>query len=226
MEPFPFLSPLYNIPGIHAAWVERIPDIATEADREEVMCRLLPAHQKAVRNLAKGSPHAWWRAEQIHDTEVAVVPGAPQIPYADGLPVVPGVDGLISHQDNTLLSIYVADCGAIWLVDRRTRAIGLLHSGKKGTEGNILQRAVNTMTKRFGSNPSDLIAILSPCIRPPDYEVDFAVEIGRQAARAGIGNFIDSGLNTASDLSRFYSYRKESGKTGRMMALLYRSPVS
>lgn len=226
MEPFPFLSSLRDIPGIHAAWVERIPDIAVDADREEVMCRLLPAHQKAVRTLAKEAPHVWWRAEQIHGAEVAVVPGSEQIPYADGLPVVPGVDGLVSHSEGTLLSIYVADCGAIWLVDRRTRAIGLLHSGKKGTEGNILQRAVDTMTERFGSHPSDLIAVLSPCIRPPDYEIDFAAEIARQTARAGIGNFIDSGLNTASDLSRFYSYRKESGKTGRMMALLYRSPVS
>jgi YfiH family protein len=190
------------------------------------MCRLLPAHQRAVLNLTDGNPHTWWRAEQVHGTEIATVPGAPQIPYADGLPVVPGVDGLISNQDHTLLSIYVADCGAIWLADRRTRAIGLLHSGKKGTEGNILQRAVDRMTEQFGSAPADLIAVLSPCIRPPDYEVDFAAEIARQATRAGIGNFIDSGLNTACDLSRFYSYRKESGKTGRMMALLYRSPVS
>jgi copper oxidase (laccase) domain-containing protein len=226
MEPFPFLSPLLDIPGIHAAWVERIPGIQVDADREEVMCRLLPTHQKAVLHLAAGAPHEWWRAEQIHSAEVALVPGADQIPYADGLPVVPGVDGLASQTDGTLLSIYVADCGAIWLADRRTRAIGLLHSGKKGTEGNILQRAVDTMVERFGSNPSDLIAVLSPCIRPTDYEVDFAAEIARQAGRAGIGNFIDSGLNTASDLSRFYSYRKESGKTGRMMALLYRSPVS
>jgi copper oxidase (laccase) domain-containing protein len=37
-----------------------------------------------------------------------------------------------------------------------------------------------------------------------------------------VGNFIDCGLNTASDLSRFYSYRKELGKTGRMMALIVR----
>jgi copper oxidase (laccase) domain-containing protein len=37
-----------------------------------------------------------------------------------------------------------------------------------------------------------------------------------------LGNFIDCGLNTASDNARFYSYRKELGKTGRMMALIVR----
>ena len=67
-----------------------------------------------------------------------------------------------------------------------------------------------------------MTAALGPCIRPPDYEVDFASEISRQAARAGVGNFIDCGLNTASDPARFYSYRKELGKTGRMMALIVR----
>jgi copper oxidase (laccase) domain-containing protein len=226
METTDPLSALREIPGIDAAWVERVPDIAVDADRGEVMRRLRPAHESAVARLAAGRPHTWWRAEQVHGAEVAIVPGAPQIACADGLPVVPGVDGLVSKSDGSMLSIYVADCGAIWLADRRTRAIGLLHSGKKGTENNILQQAVDTMAAHFGSHPPDLTAILSPCIRPPDYEVDFAAQIARQAQRAGIGNFIDSGHNTACDLSRYYSYRKESGKTGRMMALLYRSTVS
>jgi copper oxidase (laccase) domain-containing protein len=52
--------------------------------------------------------------------------------------------------------------------------------------------------------------------------VDFAREIGRQAERAGVGNFIDCELDTAADLRRFYSYRLEAGKTGRMMALITR----
>jgi len=98
----------------------------------------------------------------------------------------------------------------------------LLHSGKKGTESNILEKSVERMAADFGSRPQDLIVVLSPCIRPPDYEVDFAAQIGRQAEQSGIGNFIDCGLNTASNLQRFYSYRKELGKTGRMMALITR----
>ena len=56
----------------------------------------------------------------------------------------------------------------------------------------------------------------------PDYDVDFAGEIGKQATRAGVGSFLDCGLNTASDLQRNYSYRREFGKTGRMMALIVR----
>ncbi len=132
------------------------------------------------------------------------------------------MDGLITGETGVVLAIYVADCGAIWLADRKTGAIGLLHSGKKGTEAKIFQVALDRMTEQFGTQPGDVTAVLGPCIRPPDYEVDFAAEIGRQAEQAGIGNFIDCGLNTASDLTRFYSYRKELGKTGRMMALIVR----
>jgi copper oxidase (laccase) domain-containing protein len=65
-----------------------------------------------------------------------------------------------------------------------------------------------------------LIVQLGPCIRPPHYEIDFAAEIGRQAARAGVVNFYDCGICTASNLPRYYSYRAEKGKTGRMWAVL------
>jgi polyphenol oxidase len=220
-EAFPFLAPLNAIPGVRAGWVERVPKLTITGDRDEAMRLLRPIHEGLVAGFS-GETTNWWRAEQVHGNEVAVVPGCPTIIAADGLPIVPGVDGLVTSENGTVLAMYVADCGAIWLADRRTGAIGLLHSGKKGTESNILENALELMRGRFGSRPEDITAVLSPCIRPPDYEVDFAVEIAGQAHRASIGNFIDCGLNTASDPSRFYSYRKELGKTGRMMALLVR----
>lgn len=185
------------------------------------MNQLRPHHEAAVAGFA-GSTATWWRAEQIHGTAVAVVPGSPQILAPDGLPVVPGVDGLLTIEAGVVLTIYIADCGPIWLADRKTGAIGLLHSGKKGTEGNIFKQALETMVEKFGTRPEDVISVLGPCIRPPHYDVDFAGEIARQASRAGVGNFLDCGLDTAADLDHFYSYRLESGKTGRMVALITR----
>lgn len=220
-EAFPFLDPLNAIPAIRAGWVERIPNLPITGDREEAMNQLRPAHETAVAEFA-GPSAKWWRAEQVHGNSVAIVPGSSEIIAPDGLPVVPGVDGLITGEPGVVLAIYVADCGAIWMADRRTGAIGLLHSGKKGTESNIFQQALDRMAERFGTRADDVTAVLGPCIRPPDYDVDFAAEIRTQADHAGVGNFIDCGLNTASDPSRFYSYRKELGKTGRMMALMIR----
>lgn len=223
-EAFPFLDPLNSIPGVRAGWIERYPGISITGDRDEAMRQLRPLHEQAIRDFS--APDArWWRAEQIHGTEVATVPDAPEITAPDGLPVVPAVDGLITIQPGQTLAIYTADCGAIWLADRKSGAIGLLHSGKKGTEGDILGVALAKMAVDFGTKPEDVVAVLSPCIRVPNYDVDFSSEIGRQAERAGIGEYLDSGLDTAEDLERFYSYRKELGKTGRMMALITRDPV-
>jgi len=220
-EAFPFLASLNEIPGVRAGWVERVPDLPITGDRDEAMKQLRPIHEAEVSTFG-GERAEWWRAEQVHGNGVAMVPGAPRIIAPDGLPVVPGVDGLLTSKCGVVLAIYVADCGAIWLADRKTGAIGLLHSGKKGTESDIFSNALALMAECFGTKPEDVTAVLGPCIRPPDYDLDFAAEIGRQADRAGVGNFIDCGLNTASDLSRFYSYRKELGKTGRMMALIVR----
>lgn len=223
-EAFPFLSALQEIPGVRAAWVERVPDLPIIGDRDEAMNQLRPIHEEEVSAFG-GENTEWWRAEQVHGNSVAVVPGVERIVAPDGLPIVPGVDGLITARPGIVLAIYVADCGAIWLADRKTGVIGLLHSGKKGTEGNIFGVALDTMAREFGTDPRDVVAVLSPCIRPPDYEVDIPQTISDQAAAAGVGNFIDCGLNTASDLSRFYSYRKELGKTGRMMALIVRDSL-
>lgn len=218
---FPFLAALNAIPGVRAGWVERVPELTITGDRDQAMQQLRPIHQAAVLKFA-GPTARWWRAEQVHGNTVAIIPGSMQITAPDGLPVIPGVDGLLTRKAGVVLAIYVADCGVIWLTDRRTGAIGLLHSGKNGTAANIFGVALNQMTEHFGTRPQDLTAVLSPCIRPPDYEVDFAAEIARQACRAGVGNFIDCGLNTASDPARFYSYRQQLGKTGRMMALIVR----
>lgn len=214
-----FLSPLRAIPGLRVDFIERVPDLPMDADRDEAMRRLRDHHTSAIERHGFATEQ-WWRAEQVHGADVAIAGASPTIVAPDGLPVIAGVDGLITAQAGLALAIYVADCGAIWLADRANGAIALLHSGKKGTEGNILGRAVARMKEEFGSSPQDLIGVLGPCIRPPHYEVDFAAEIVRQAADAGIGSFHDCKTCTASDLHRFYSYRKELGRTGRMMAII------
>ena len=81
------------------------------------------------------------------------------------------------------------------------------------------------MIDRFGSDPANMIVQLSPCIRPPHYEVDFAAEIVRQCRELGVKTIHDSGVCTACDLDRYYSYRAEKGKTGRMLASIGLSPT-
>ena len=181
-EAFPFLAALNAIPGVRAGWVERVPDLPITGDRDEAMRQLRPLHEAAVaevrrpcRAMVAGGTGPWkCRGRRAR---------RPEIIAPDGLPVVPGVDGLITGEPGVVLAIYVADCGAIWLADRKTGAIGLLHSGKKGTATNIFQVALDRMAEHFGTRPEDVTAVLGPCIRPPDYDVDFAAG-DRQPGRA------------------------------------------
>lgn len=68
--------------------------------------------------------------------------------------------------------------------------------------------------------PSELILVIGPCIRPPCYEVDFAAEIRNQAMSSGITSIHDEGICTACNPELYYSYRREKGITGRMLATL------
>src|SRR5437867_1860203 len=97
---------------------------------------------------------------------------------------------------------------------------GLVHSGRNGTELGVVANAFRQLIDRFGSDPANMIVQLTPCIRPPHYEVDFAAEIVRQCRALGFNKVHDSGVCTACNLPRYYSYRAEKGKTGRLLALL------
>ncbi len=211
-----FLNPLRAASPDHRAdFVDRIPEVPTSTNKTTTLARLKAHHEAAARRLGFTRIYL---AEQIHGDQIALI-------RTDSPLVSPNVDALITRHP-LLLGIHVADCGALSLLDRRTGAIGLLHSGKKGTELNITTKTIAALTHHFGTAPADLLAVLAPCIRPPHYEVDFAATIREQALAAGVRpeNFHDCGLCTASNLDRFYSYRLEKGNTGRHLALLGRLP--
>lgn len=196
------------------AFIGRIPEIDVAHDKAEALRRLDGVHRQARQQLGLWDlPFA--TAEQIHGSGIAIVsePVSEDRQYS-------GCDGLATNQPDTVLGIYVADCCAVYIADPIRRAIGLVHSGRKGTELGIVTEAISRMREAFDSKPADLIVQLSPCIRPPHYEIDFAAEIISQARAAGVTQIHDAGDCTACDLDRYYSYRAEKGRTGRMLALL------
>ena len=214
-EAFWFLHPISGLPGFHPHWIPRLAGVDVLGDRDFALRNLAPRHDAII---AAEYPDAATRhhAEQVHGNHVAVITSRSD----ERVVTHAAMDGLATNLPGQILAIYVADCAAIYLADPVTRAIALLHSGKKGTEGNILGQAVSTMVAAYGTQPSDIVCVVSPCIRPPDYETDIAATIANQAKELGIQNFHDSCENTAADLNHHYSYRMEKGQTGRMLALL------
>src|SRR5262249_42756732 len=219
--PFEQFPALTAIGLCRHAFTQRIPGIDVSHDKAKVLKRLEAAHCE-IRNANGVSDWPLFTAQQIHGNKIAVVDSCSHGPVGREFP---GCDGIITDQRGIVLGVYVADCCAVYLVDQKTSAIGLVHSGRKGTELGVVPNAITQMIGRFGSAPADLVVQLSPCIRPPHYEVDFAAEIVRQCRALGVKTIHDAGVCTACNLGRYYSYRDEKGKTGRMLALIGLSPT-
>ena len=215
-----YLDRLNAVAENFACFIPRVAGVEVSTDREAVIAALTPEHEAVMRQNGI-EPRYLRRAQQVHSNRVALV-GDIGCSYP-----VEGVDALFcGGVADCCLGIYVADCAAVWVYDTVTGARGLAHSGKLGTAQNIVSELLERMRKTLGVKAEDCIAVISPCIRKPDYEVDIAEEIKAQLAAAGVSeqNIVDSGLNTAADLATFYSYRKEKGNTGRMLALFGRRP--
>ena len=211
VETFPALSALL---GFRHAFLCRVPGLEVNVDREQALARLARVHEEAGEELGFG-PLA--TARQVHGNNVVRVESRPG-------GAVPEADGLVTDVPGVCLGIYVADCCAIYLADPERRAIGLLHSGSKGTQLGIARAGVAKMREAFGSRRGSGGAA-QPLYPAPALRTDFAAEIARQLREEGVGNVQDSGANTGADLDRYYSYRMEKGRTGRLLALLMIEPA-
>ncbi|MBO4886985.1 MAG: peptidoglycan editing factor PgeF [Firmicutes bacterium] len=81
------------------------------------------------------------------------------------------VDGFITNRREVCLTTFHADCPAIFLLDPVKKAIGLAHSGWKGTVLEIGRHMVERMHEAYGCRPSDILAGISPSIGPCCFEV-------------------------------------------------------
>ncbi len=81
------------------------------------------------------------------------------------------VDGMITNVPGLVLVTSYADCVPLYFVDPVRKAIGLSHSGWKGTVGHIGQKTVWKMHEVYGSEPKDIVAAIGPSICQSCYEV-------------------------------------------------------
>ena len=209
VETFPALA---EIAAVRHGFIGRVPGLDVKVERETALARLDGFHAEA-RNCVGLGDRVFITAEQIHGCEVAVVDARSAAPVA-------GADGLITDDPRVCLGIHVADCGPVFLVDPERRVIALLHSGRRGTELGVTTVAIEKMRREFGCDPARLVVQLGPCIRPPLYETDFAAAILAQVRAAGVRAVHDCGTCTGANVGRYYSYRVERGKTGRLLAFV------
>ncbi len=120
---------------------------------------------------------------QVHSRTVVEAAARPDA----GQPVE--ADGIVTRDPRLLLTVTVADCLPVFLLDRVTGAFGVVHSGWKGT--GIAAEAVRLMAARFGTRPGDVAAAIGPGIGPCCYTVpsercrEFRERFGPDCVRGG-----------------------------------------
>ena len=121
-------------------------------------------------------------SKQTHTTNVRVGTEADAgnglvrpLPYTD-------VDGLVTNVENLPLVTFYADCVPLYFVDPVNRAIGLSHSGWRGTVNRMGLHTLTRMAEEYGTKPDQVLACVGPSICRDCYEVslDVALEF-RQA---------------------------------------------
>ncbi len=186
------------------------------------------------------NPEQLVRSDQVHGTEIlsAEKPGRYH-----------GYDSLITDKNNLFLCIFTADCYPVLLYDPQHHASGAIHAGWKGTAGQIVVKTVAAMTSRFQSIPAECFAYIGTGISANVYEVDkeiakgfppdtstrspFAPDEEKYLLDLGMVNYqqlLASGIPASNiemspfcsyrNSNLFFSYRRDQGKTGRMVSLI------
>jgi polyphenol oxidase len=181
---------------------------------------------------------------QVHGTGVLVLGDDDKDP--DRLRVTEGAvpdtfftaDAVVTNLTRLALVIQVADCQAVILADPNKNVIANVHSGWRGSVANIIGNCVDIMTGRFGCDPQQILAGISPSLGPCCAEfIHYKKEIPQglwrykhpekaffdfwslsfdQLLAKGLAPDHISGMNlcTRCRTDLFFSFRKEK-KTGR-----------
>lgn len=183
---------------------------------------------------------------QIHSPDaVAVIE-----PFEERLR--PRADALVTDRPGLALGILTADCAPVLLADKEAGVVGAAHAGWKGAIGGVTDSTIALM-ETLGAKRERIAAAVGPCIARASYEVDagffrrfaetdpanerffadgkpghfqFDLEayVAHRLAEAGVRTIETLGLDTYSDDSRFYSFRRATHRGepdyGRQIAII------
>ncbi len=189
-------------------------------------------------------------ATQVHGDRVVFVRGGGGLTDEAGgdLPGPVEADALLASA-GAVVGVRTADCVPVLLFDPRTGLAAAVHAGWRGTFAQIVVRTVEAMARR-GGTPSEMLAAIGPAIGPCCYEVGddlagrFAGEpsfgpstVDRSRGRPHLdlwqanrqllektglsASRVDLlGACTACDAERFFSHRRDAGRTGRHLSAI------
>ena len=109
-------------------------------------------------------------------------------------------DGMITNVPGLVLATFYADCVPLYFADPANHAIGLSHSGWRGTVQKIGAVTIEKMSEEYGSNPKDLKVAIGPSICQKCYEIseDVAKQFSEAYEADEIGQILQKGRVTGA----------------------------
>lgn len=153
-------------------------------------------------------------------------------------------DALVARARGAAVGVRTADCVPVLLADPRGGAVVAVHAGWRGVVAGVLGEALRVLNAK---DPGALVAAIGPSIGPCCFEVgdDVAARLAqsagdgivirrgmekphvdlwraveRQLRRAGVGAVDLLGECTACKPERYFSYRKDGQRSGRMLSVI------
>lgn len=197
------------------------------------------------------STHQIYSAHQVHEKSVKLI-DTQLIQYSakERKNALQGYDALICSTPGCCITVTTADCVPVLLYDPIQKAVAAIHSGWKSTLLNIVQETIQKMTLHFGTNATNLIVAIGPCISKAVYEVgedvysnfikkgvdtddlfeatsnnkylfDIRKTVLKQLLNEGVKNIELSPYCTYSDKELFFSARRLGADSGRMLSGIF-----
>jgi purine-nucleoside/S-methyl-5'-thioadenosine phosphorylase / adenosine deaminase len=245
-----WIVPQWPAPAcVHALVTTRRGGVSTGAQASLDLGTRVPAGDDAARDAVLENrrrvqqflPAAPRWLDQVHGADVVVLHASD-----DDTAAWPRADAAVTRDAGVVLAVRIADCLPVLFSNRTASVIGVAHAGWRGLAAGVLEHTVAALR----CAPADVVAWLGPAIGPAAFEVgddvrdafvgdepaavtafaagrpgkwhaDLPALARRRLAQAGVTDVTASGLCTASDPARFFSYRRD-GATGRMAAFVWR----
>jgi YfiH family protein len=188
----------------------------------------------------------WVVSRQVHSAVVLRVERTRlgQGPPEAKPPVGEG-DGLVCAEPGMVLAVLTADCVPVLLADPAAGVVGAVHAGWRGLAAGVVEAGVAAMAE-LGADPAATVGLVGPAVGGCCYEVGADVRAavgdrypialattrsGRTAldpaagavealTRAGVGDLRVAAECTFDLEERFFSHRRDRGRTGRQAGLV------
>lgn len=159
---------LEDIPFIFSGMVvksQKLESLNLKAEWKDVFKEFLLEHVSCVRGIVV--------PKQVHQDKIVSIKGSQRFSMRKRF----NADGLLTDQRGLFLTVQVADCISIYMVDMKKNVVGLVHAGWRGTLMQISRSVVDEAKRNFGCLPKDLKILFGPAIGKCCYEVETDIAI-------------------------------------------------